>query len=133
MKIDIITGMNIDEINKIYEISILDGLIYFPEGFVHPRIMCENILKTLNEHKKNYNSNGVVIKTFSSDVINMFGALIHHGYIDNNDVKVHIMVNNEIKKLSYDEDGYLDGFPIGYFSYDLENAIKNIKVEVNKQ
>lgn len=127
MKIDIITGMNIDEINKIYEISILDGLIYFPETFVHPRIMCENILKTLNEYKKNYNSNGVVIKTFSSDVINMFGALIHHGYIDNKDVKVHIMINNEIKKLYYNKDGYLQDFSIGFFSYDLENAIENIK------
>lgn len=132
MRINIVTGMNTNEINRISKTLNWNGKLYFPETFKHPKQICERILLDLKGYDEVYHLSNIVIETFSSDVINMFGALIHQGYLDNNDVKVYIIVNNEIKKLSYDEDGYLDDFPIGYFSYDLENAIKNIKAEVNK-
>ena len=132
MRIKIITGMNTNEISRIEKSLNLDGELYFPEGFTHPKQMCEKILSELNRYDKVYHLCNIAIKTFSSDVINMFGALISYGYIDNNDVKVYVIIDSTIKEMSYDEDGYFNEFPIGYFSYDLEKAIKNIKNRENE-
>lgn len=132
MKINIITGLNNKEIDEIDKIIKSDWIINYPEVEKHPSVMCKDLISDIKYYDNYVDGTNTIIniKTFSGDIINILGALIHKCLINNKDVCIYLKYNDEIIKVDYDEQGYIEtNFPIGYFNYNLNNALKECEYD----
>ena len=96
-----------------------------PELHLHPAYQAKMIdvfINIINEAKKNNVVIKIILETNSETMINRIGALISEKKIDNRDVNVlifnKIMGNTEINSKSFNEDGLLMGWPVGFFSIE---------------
>lgn len=96
-----------------------------PELHLHPAYQAKMIdvfINIINEAKKNKVVIKIILETHSETMINRIGTLISEKKIDNRDVNVlifnKIMGNTEINSKSFNEDGLLMGWPIGFFSIE---------------
>ena len=94
-----------------------------PELHLHPALQAKlidvivKVMKSL-EGRKNVN---FVIETHSKTIIDRLGTLIYKKKIEKNDIAIFIFnkdtenLNTKIECASFDEKGYLENWPIGFF------------------
>lgn len=94
-----------------------------PELHLHPALQAKlidvivKVMKSL-EGKKNVN---FIIETHSKTIIDRLGNLIYKKKVKKNDIAIFIFnkdtknLNTEIECASFDEKGYLENWPIGFF------------------
>lgn len=91
-----------------------------PELHLHPYLqakLVDVIVKVMNE-KKNIQ---FIIETHSETIINRLGTLIYKNKIDSSQIGINIFDkelgedNTTIRFGKYDEEGYLEDWPIGFF------------------
>lgn len=131
MQIDIFTGYTEYDIADINAKNILGKkLISFPERIGHPQYVADYIYKRLLELKDEEYKN-VSITTMSKAVVNFIGHLIHKGILDNKNIKIYItMENKEVIEAEYDEEGYLIGWPLGFFNVNVDELIEKYKEKI---
>lgn len=95
-----------------------------PELHLHPALqakLIDIIVKVASQEKVNF-----VIETHSETIVNRVGNSISKREIDNSDIGVIIFEkdfgadNTTIKIGGYDEDGYLENWPLGFFEPGME-------------
>ncbi|MBR4497140.1 MAG: AAA family ATPase [Bacteroidales bacterium] len=94
-----------------------------PELHLHPRIleMFAEMLCTIISNLKKNEDVRFIIETHSETIINKIGSLIHSSKLDENKVNVVLFnaknegLHNYVEQASYDEKGYLNNWPIGFF------------------
>ncbi len=95
-----------------------------PELHLHPALqakLIDIIVKVATEKNINF-----IIETHSETMINRIGALIDNKKIESDDVGIIIFNKNfgddesQISKSSFDQDGYLKDWPIGFFEPEEE-------------
>lgn len=97
-----------------------------PELHLHPRILsmfADMLSSVIND--PNIKQNGSVrfiIETHSETLVNKIGSLIQSSKLDKNNVNVVLFnaqnegLNNYVEQTDYDSKGYLQNWPIGFFS-----------------
>lgn len=113
--------------NKIYQEHIL--AIEQPELHLHPRFQAKfaellvSVVKAAKEEKKDIR---FVIETHSEILLNKIGELIATGQLHQDDTNVvifnalHEKLNKYVELATYSKDGYLQNWPIGFFSEDVD-------------
>ena len=95
-----------------------------PELHLHPSLqakLVDVIVKVLKSTNKNEEKINFVIETHSETIINRLGNLIYKEKIENEEVAIFIFDkdsrNNDtsIECGKFDEEGYLENWPIGFF------------------
>ena len=95
-----------------------------PELHLHPGLQAKlvNIIaKVAKQGKVNF-----ILETHSETIINRIGECIAYGKIDYHDVGIAIFEkgmednNSVVKQGGYDEEGYLENWPIGFFEPEEE-------------
>lgn len=105
--------------------------VMIEEG-LHPQKIAEKVLKDIKHCSGNFDLH---ISTHSDVPLNLIGHLIHDKIINKDDVKIVIMSddNTEIESVSsYDEKGFLLNWPYGFFEFDANKAIRNVKFSLNE-
>ena len=69
---------------------------------------------------KYYKDRKVVIHTFNDVFINTISFWIRSGKLPVDYVKIFIIEENEVRICTYDKDGVLENWPVGWFSTDIE-------------
>ncbi len=99
-----------------------------PELHLHPKLqalLADSFIKTINSANENGMSLKLILETHSETLVNRFGNLIAAKKIDKNDVNIVFFEKDEIKnsvvtrKAEYDDDGFLNNWPIGFFEQDI--------------
>lgn len=129
MQINIFTGYTEYDIADTDNAKYVLGrrLINYPERIGHPQNICDYIYRELMALQCQGCEN-VCITTMSKVVINFIAHLVHRGILDNKDIRIYItMKDNEIKEATYDEEGYLVGWPLGFFNFDTDEIIEKYK------
>lgn len=94
-----------------------------PELHLHPRILvmfAEMLGAVINNLKKDEDVR-FIIETHSETIINKIGSLINSSKLDESKVNVVLFnakdegLQNYVEQASYDEKGYLNNWPIGFF------------------
>ena len=94
-----------------------------PELHLHPRILtmfAEMLGSVINNLKKDEDVR-FIIETHSETIVNKIGSLIHSSKLDENKVNVVLFnakeegLQNYVEQASFDEKGYLNNWPIGFF------------------
>lgn len=121
MNLTIITGMFNSDIKDYANDKFKNKVrIEYPEKIGHPSIACENFLLNLKiQSKGKYDE--IVLLTQSSDILNFIGYLIHIGKLDNSKINGYILELD--KNFTYDNLGYVNGFPYGYLSANFDKII----------
>lgn len=97
-------------------------LIEQPELHLHPALqakLTDAIVKLSNMHKDKIQ---FIIETHSETIINRLGNLIYKNKIDNENINIVLFnkdINDENTRIEisrFDKKGYLDNWPIGFFS-----------------
>lgn len=94
-----------------------------PELHLHPRIlaMFAVMLCTVIGNLKKDEDIRFIIETHSETIINKIGSLIHSSKLDESKVNVVLFnakdegLQNYVEQASYDEKGFLNNWPIGFF------------------
>ncbi|MCH5281847.1 MAG: AAA family ATPase [Lachnospiraceae bacterium] len=90
-----------------------------PELHLHPGLqakLIDIIIKVAKQGKVNF-----IIETHSETMINRVGKLISNNEVNNDDIGIIIFEkefqddNTSVKQGGFDEDGYLENWPIGFF------------------
>lgn len=127
-RITVVTGKNAKLIED-YAFNILTGLedstgshsmtLSYPESKKHPEECAREVFRYVE------GVDSLMILTFSSDVLNLLGALIEKEFLSNEDIEVKVVLDeNRICSSKYTDEGYLTGeYPLGYLSYmsDIED------------
>lgn len=97
-----------------------------PELHLHPAMqgkLVDLFAKTLHAAKKSNINLKLIIETHSDHIVNRIGYLINKKLYNFNDKLTNILIftkkneyESNVKKVSYDEDGYLQNWPVGFFS-----------------
>lgn len=94
-----------------------------PELHLHPRILAmfaEMLGSVINNLKKDEDVR-FIIETHSETIINKIGSLIHSSKLEEEKVNVVLFnakeegLQNYVEQASFDEKGYLNNWPIGFF------------------
>ena len=97
------------------KLESLDLDIYFPETKLHPRYVWNLVPSLL----------GKSLCTHSAILVNRIGHMIADKLIDCSSVEVYLIEYDDIKeewyttKFTFDEDGYLLNWPLGFFEGQL--------------
>lgn len=94
-----------------------------PELHLHPRIltMFAEMLGTVINNLRNNDDIRFIIETHSETIVNKIGSLIHSSKLDESKVNVVLFnakeegLQNYVEQASFDEMGYLNNWPIGFF------------------
>lgn len=95
-----------------------------PELHLHPRVLAmfaEMICSVISKDNKKSADVRFIIETHSETIINKIGSLIMSKKVDDNNVNVVLFnakdegLNNYIEQAAFDEKGYLNNWPIGFF------------------
>lgn len=121
MNLTIITGMFNSDIKDYANDKFKNkARIEYPEKIGHPSIACENFLLNLKVKYKR-KCNEIVLLTQSSDILNFIGYLISVGKLDSSKINGYILELD--KNFTYDNLGYLNGFPYGYLNANFDKII----------
>ena len=94
-----------------------------PELHLHPRILAmfaEMLGSVINNLKKDEDVR-FIIETHSETIINKIGSLVHSSKLEEEKVNVVLFnakeegLQNYVEQASFDEKGYLNNWPIGFF------------------
>lgn len=93
------------------QLEALDLDVYFPEAKLHPREAVKQVPDLT----------GKSFCTHSEAIINKFGYLIAEKILDCDNVEIrHICkINGAITSYSFDKEGYLIDWTIGFFAEDI--------------
>lgn len=92
-----------------------------PELHLHPALqakLIDVIVKVMQQSKQSIK---FIIETHSETMINRFGNLIYKNKLNKEDINVYVFdkelgdEDTTIRESKYDEDGYLENWPIGFF------------------
>jgi predicted ATPase len=95
-----------------------------PELHLHPALqakLIDIIAKIAEENDVRF-----IIETHSETMINRIGTLIYKKKLDKNDVDISIFdkkfgdVETHVSKSTFDDEGYLENWPIGFFEPEEE-------------
>lgn len=111
------------QINSIEGIPIVFA-IEQPELHLHPELQAKliDVISKVAKNKKNKIQ--FILETHSETMINRLGNLIYKNKISEKDVNIVIFekeigdYNTQVKISKFNEDGYLENWPIGFFSVD---------------
>jgi len=98
-----------------------------PELHLHPAmqaLLIKSIIKIINVAKTNKLDFKFILETHSETIVNMVGYLIFKNKIMSDEVKVHLFEKengvSKIRESTYNGEGYLEHWPVGFFVPDLE-------------
>jgi len=72
---------------------------------------------------KTKNNITIVIKTFSTVLLNFLGHLVANNKIDINDIGIVIYYKNDTIKCMYNKKGYIEDYPIGFLDPNIDYYI----------
>ncbi len=96
-----------------------------PELHLHPALqakLVEAFIAAIELAESNHNQIQLILETHSETIVNHFGRIIAKGRLKSEDVSVLLFDKNgetkktEVKTSHYDEDGFLQNWPIGFFA-----------------
>lgn len=96
-----------------------------PELHLHPRLqahVADAFAAAVRSGKENHKNLRIIAETHSEAIVNRLGELIASGRLKKNDVNVVLFEsstrggNVTVRCAEYDEDGYLENWPYGFFS-----------------
>lgn len=99
-----------------------------PELHLHPHLqglLADIFIKSVKNAQENSIDLRLIIETHSESIINRLGHLISENEIQPEDINIVIFEPGEdssqnwTRKVSFDQDGYLKNWPIGFFSIAL--------------
>ena len=95
-----------------------------PELHLHPRVMskfAEMICSVIKEQKENEDIR-FIIETHSDTLINKLGTLVNSSVISADTINVVLFnaqgegMDNYVEQIAYDENGYIQNWPLGFFA-----------------
>ena len=99
-----------------------------PELHLHPKLqalLANSFIKAIETAKKSRIDLKLIIETHSETLVNRFGHLIADKQVDEQDINIVLFEKDikknkvEIKNTSYDEEGFLLDWPMGFFEPDI--------------
>lgn len=96
-----------------------------PELHLHPALQAKLVdafIASIELAESNHNQVQLILETHSETIVNHFGRMIAKGRLKSNDVSVLLFDRDietkktEVKTSHYDEHGYLQNWPIGFFA-----------------
>jgi len=99
-----------------------------PELHLHPKLqalLADAFVAAINEAKQNKINLKLIIETHSETIINRLGSRIANEDLNHHDVNIVIFERKKnqksaiVKIAKYDEEGFLDNWPIGFFEPDI--------------
>jgi len=99
-----------------------------PELHLHPRMQgrLANVFSSIIDFEKTGNPVNLIIETHSESLINSFGRLVSTGKLKRSDISILLFEkdgpssNTKVIQSSFDEKGFLQNWPYGFFDPDLE-------------
>lgn len=96
-----------------------------PELHLHPALqarLAKALLSSIQLAKENGYHLQLIIETHSETIVNYFGLAIANGALQKQDVSVVLFdkdlqtKHTQVQSSSYDQDGYLQNWPVGFFA-----------------
>ena len=101
-----------------------------PELHLHPRLQArvsDTLVKTVRETRSRREGPvPIVVETHSKSIVNRLGHLIEEGKVESSEVQVLLFDRenpslSNIRYSSFSESGYLEDWPVGFFSFGKTN------------
>ena len=99
-----------------------------PELHLHPKLqalLANSFIKAIKTARESHIDLRLIIETHSETLVNRFGHLIADKEADEQDINIVLFEKDskenivKIKNTSYDEDGFLIDWPMGFFEPDI--------------